>query len=339
MIELSFIIPVYNVEKYIARCLDSIYALPMKMEQYEVLCIDDCSPDGSVAIIENYQKQYPNLRLIHHEHNHRQGAARNTGVREAQGEYCMFVDADDSLPKVDVAHLIAHMRANDIELLLGKAQILTVDRAKSVWGNPPAQESSIMCGPDIFVNEEIHRIAFGVVWLAIYKMELVRRIPPFQEDVYYEDTDWTLRCAYEARRLQYMPVLLYNYHINPASTTTTKSIKSIIERMRQALRVYEWALTTTERHNEVVYAVEDYGTWNLRGLSSIVKYGYSDRRTFYHAFTHQQLCTIAHWKGGNYTQLYVRFPILSQIALCILHPCYVVYKSCKKILKQCKSPK
>lgn len=317
--------PVYNVEKYITRCLDSIYALPLKMEQFEVLCIDDCSPDDSSVIIEKYQKQHPNLHLIKHENNGRQGAARNTGIRHAEGEYCMFVDADDSLPNIDILRLIEYMRKNELELLLGKANVVNKDGNITIWGLAPDEESIIMSGPDIYLNEYIHKVGFGVVWMAIYKTELLHHVPPFLENVQYEDTDWTLRCAYEARRLQYKPIVLYNYHINPASTTTTKSVKSMIERTKQALRIYEWALTTIDRHDEVVFAAEDYGTWNLRGLSSLIQFSHVDRRAYYASFTRQQLRTIANWWGGNYTKLYIRFPILSQIALCILHPCYKVY--------------
>ena len=329
MKELSFIIPVYNVEKYIARCLDSIYALPIKMEQFEVLCIDDCSPDGSSTIIEDYQKQHPNLRLIHHEKNGRQGAARNTGIRHASGEYCMFVDADDSLPNLDLLGQVEYMRQNELELLLGKANVIAADGTVSKWGLAPDEESPIMFGPDIFVGEYIHKVGFGVVWLGINKTELVQRVPPFLENEQYEDTDWCFKCAYEAKRLQYRPVVLYNYHINPASTTTTKSIRSLIEKTKQSLRIYNWALATQDRRDEVIFAAEDYGTWNLRGITSIVKYGYKDRRKFYKSFTKQELRTISRWWGGNYTKLYVRFPILSQMALCFLHPCYWLYNKVK----------
>ena len=328
---LSIIIPVYNVEKYIARCLDSIYALLMKAEQFEVLCIDDCSLDGSCAIIEEYQKRYTNLRLIHHKDNLRQGGARNTGIREAKGEYCMFVDADDSLPKFDVLAQINYMREHNLELLLGSADVIGADGTISKWENSPDAESAIMSGPDIYVDEYVHKVAFGVVWLGIYKTELARRTAPFLEKVQYEDTDWTLRCAYEAKRLQYKPIVLYNYHNNPGTTTTTKSIQKLIERVKQSLRIYEWALATKERHDEVVFAVEDYGTWNMRGLAVLPKFSYKERRIFYKSFTRQQLRTIAQWNGGNYTKMYVKYPVLSQMALCLLHPAYRLYKGVKEL--------
>lgn len=333
MMDLSIIIPVYNVEKYIARCLDSIYVLPMKVEQFEVLCIDDCSPDGSCAIIEDYQKRYANLRLIYHRENLRQGGARNTGIREANGDYCMFVDADDSLPQMDILSHIDYMRENDLELLLGRANVIGADGSITKWGSSPEEESTIMHGPDIYVDEYVHKVAFGVVWMGIYKTDLVRRIPPFLEKVQYEDTDWTLRCAYEANRLQYKPIVIYNYHNNPGSTTTTKRISSLVEKTKQSLRIYEWALTTKERHNEVVFAAEDYGTSNLYGVASLVRFGFKERRLFYNAFSREELHSIANWQGGNYTKLYMKCPVFSQMILCLLHPIYKVYKGMKGFWK------
>ena len=95
MIRLSFIVPFYNVEPYIEECVRSLYAQDIPQEEYEVICVDDCSPDGSRAIVERLQKEYPTLRLLIHTENKRQGGARNTGMRESNGKYVWFVDADD----------------------------------------------------------------------------------------------------------------------------------------------------------------------------------------------------------------------------------------------------
>lgn len=326
---ISFILPVYNVEKYITRCLDSIYALSLEIEQFEVLCIDDCSSDASVLIIEAYQQRYNNLRLIKHKQNARQGAARNTGIRNAQGQYCMFVDADDSMPLVDILSHVQYMQQHNLELLLGKANVIGWTGEKILWGNSPVEESRIMKGPEIFIGEYIHKVAFGVVWLGIYKMDLLKRIPPFLENVQYEDTDWTLRCAYEAKLLQYRPIVLYNYHNNPATTTTTKSIRSLIERTKQSLRIYEWAQTTTYLRSDVLVAVEDYVRWNLRILNGLYIYTYKELKSFYQSFTIHELQTIAALNVGQNIKIILKFPKISQLLFCILNPIYKIYKNAK----------
>ena len=95
MLRLSFIVPFYNVEPYIEECIRSLYNQDIPWAEYEVICVDDCSPDGSRAIVERLQKAYPTLRLLKTPENLRQGGARNMGLDVAQGKYIWFVDSDD----------------------------------------------------------------------------------------------------------------------------------------------------------------------------------------------------------------------------------------------------
>ena len=97
MLRLSFIVPFYNVELYIEECIHSLYAQDIPWEEYEVICVDDCSPDGSRAIVERLQSEYPTLKLLTTPENLRQGGARNIALNVAQGKYICFVDSDDYL--------------------------------------------------------------------------------------------------------------------------------------------------------------------------------------------------------------------------------------------------
>ena len=110
MIRLSIIIPVYGIENYISRCLDSVFSINLPEGEYEVICVDDCSKDKSSTIIERYQLKHGNLRLIHHAENKRQGGARNTGVTNAQGDFVIFVDGDDRIPKYDISGVLDYMQ-------------------------------------------------------------------------------------------------------------------------------------------------------------------------------------------------------------------------------------
>lgn len=93
--------PCYNVAPYVGRCIESIEAQDIPQEEYEVICVDDCSKDNTVEVIKEYQKHYANIRLVQHEVNQTAGGARNTGIRKAKGEYLWFVDPDDAiLPNV-----------------------------------------------------------------------------------------------------------------------------------------------------------------------------------------------------------------------------------------------
>ena len=94
MIKVSVTVPVYNVAKYLPRCLETI--LNQNFSSFEVICVDDGSTDGSSKILKDYAKRYPQLKIIH-QSNQGLSVARNTAMKEAIGKYIMFVDADDFL--------------------------------------------------------------------------------------------------------------------------------------------------------------------------------------------------------------------------------------------------
>ena len=91
--QLSVVIPFYQVEKYIGACLDALTALPA--EESEILLVDDCGRDGSAAIAAAYCAAHPNARVIRRAQNGGLSAARNTGLDAARGEYVYFLDSDD----------------------------------------------------------------------------------------------------------------------------------------------------------------------------------------------------------------------------------------------------
>lgn len=319
-LRLSIIIPVFGVEQYIARCLDSVFSINVPEHEYEVLCVDDCSKDDSVRIIEEYQSHHPNLFLAHHDENKRQGGARNTGISLAKGDYMLFVDADDVIAKYDLAGLLDYMDTQQLDLLLCAAECENNDGKVRRWGNAPLTESPMMSGPELFTDEYIHKIAFGVVWMGIYKTDLVRRVDAFVEKVPYEDADWTLRCAYNAEKTQYKPLVIYHYMENPMSTTRKTSVDSVVFRAKQSLRVWSWAQKTVENHEDVMISAEDFCAWNLSAIKSLWKYGFSDRRRFYQAFTQEEFSVMGTWKGDYGYMFLVRHPVSSQIALSLVSP-------------------
>ena len=93
--KLSIIVPVYNVEKFLNKCLDSL--IGQTMEDYEIILVDDGSKDASGRICDDYAERYPELVRVMHIDNGGQGRARNFGIDTAKGEYLGFVDSDDYL--------------------------------------------------------------------------------------------------------------------------------------------------------------------------------------------------------------------------------------------------
>ena len=103
--KISIVIPTYNVEKYIAECLDSV--LKQTYKNIEIICVDDFSTDNTFSILQEYKDKYPSITLIRNEKNIGATFSRNRGLLLAKGEYVQFLDADDLLFTPKIAHQVS----------------------------------------------------------------------------------------------------------------------------------------------------------------------------------------------------------------------------------------
>ena len=219
MIRLSFIVPFYNVEPYIEECIRSLYDQDIPQEEYEVICVDDCSPDGSRAIVERLQKEYPTLRLLVHEENKRQGGARNTGLREANGQYIWFVDSDDYIESNCLKKLLTVAEKNQLDVLKFYSQVAGRKKADIYNSTTPVMTGSDLIF-DIDTGEELMDKC-NVVWRQLIKTDLIRRHKIyFAEHVQYEDDDYTYMLYAYAQRAMIMPEASYVWREIPNSTTS-----------------------------------------------------------------------------------------------------------------------
>ena len=110
---LSIVIPVYNVQNYIGKCLDS---LKTSDNRIEILVVDDGSPDASCEVIKNYEKNYPNIHYIKKE-NGGVSSARNLGIALSKGKYVTFVDGDDFVDEQYLPKIMEYIQTLDFDLL------------------------------------------------------------------------------------------------------------------------------------------------------------------------------------------------------------------------------
>ena len=115
MSKISVIIPVYNVEKYLEECLNSIVNQTFK--DIEIICVNDCSTDNSLSILEEYAKKDNRIKIINLKQNIKQGGARNKGLDIAQGEYIMFVDSDDYIETDTIEYFYNAIDNNKCDLV------------------------------------------------------------------------------------------------------------------------------------------------------------------------------------------------------------------------------
>mgnify|MGYP003371968625 FL=1 len=118
MIKVSIIIPVYNVEKYLRRCLKSV--VRQTFEEYEIICVNDCSPDNSQNIIDEYVKKYPKLiKSFINEKNKGLGKTREVGINNSLGQYVMFVDSDDYVTHDYVETYYNAIKKGNLDVVIG----------------------------------------------------------------------------------------------------------------------------------------------------------------------------------------------------------------------------
>ena len=216
---LTFVLPCYNVERYLQDCLDSIFACPLPDDEYEVLCIDDCSPDGSLSILKRNADEHANLRIVSHEKNMGLGGARNTGIREARGKYLWFIDSDDYINPSSLKEMMMQCEQNRLDVMAfnyrevnEKCELI---RDASVF---PFQE---VCDGYAFANnvfgDDFANHA-GYVYRFIYRVDYLREANLyFPEHVCWEDTVYMPKSILSAQRIQSVPDICYNYRRNSAS--------------------------------------------------------------------------------------------------------------------------
>lgn len=222
MICLTIIVPFYNVDKYIEQCVRSLYDQDIPQDEYEVICVDDCSPDGSRVIVERLQKEYPNLQLLIHERNKKLGGARNTGLKAARGKYVMFVDSDDYLLPNTVKTLVAESEADNLDFLHFDDVLFEYGTMRREYKEIPSTE--VMTGTDWFFYPGTYWITHHVTaWHKIYRRSfLIENDLFFIEDTMYEDNDYAFRVHAAAKRVAHLNKSIYVYRLNEQSVTHKK---------------------------------------------------------------------------------------------------------------------
>lgn len=214
---LSIIVPFYNVERYIEDCIRSLYRQNLPMSDYEVIAVDDCSPDGSRAVVERLQTEYENLKLVVLPENRKLGGARNAGLANANGDYVMFVDSDDYLLLNVLPQLLEEIERNDLDFLEFD---YVFDIGGELKNNTRSLPDTDICrGVDLFFDEHfIWWLDHVVAWRKIYnKTFLLNNGISFSEHVMYEDNDYALKVFAAANRVKHRFLHVYVYRDNPSS--------------------------------------------------------------------------------------------------------------------------
>jgi CDP-glycerol glycerophosphotransferase len=194
---ISVVIPVYKVQGYLRQCLDSV--LDQSFTDFEVIAVDDCSPDHSGAILDEYAARDPRVRVIRPERNVGVGEARNLGLDQATGDFVWFLDADDWLTA-------GSLRAVADRLAATAADVLVVGWSRTYWTGSVAPGTAMRLlpdAPDVFRLDEWPRIidVLHVCWNKIVRRDLLLRMGYRFEAGWYEDLGFTYGVLAAAERI------------------------------------------------------------------------------------------------------------------------------------------
>jgi glycosyltransferase involved in cell wall biosynthesis len=218
MKRLSIIVPVFNVEKYLSKCLDSLLDQDIPKSEYEIIIINDGSTDCSAVICESYKNMNENVILISQE-NMGLGVARNTGIRQSKGKYIQFVDSDDYLEKNVLKQLVDKMDSDNLDILRFNyqnvnEQYIIFQPNKTI--KPFVDYSDSITAGHKFLTEKLGYACYA--WQFIIQAELLKpQNNYFKKEIYFEDTEWTPRILLQVERVCSTKAIVYNYLMRQGS--------------------------------------------------------------------------------------------------------------------------
>lgn len=265
--DLSIIIPVYNVEKYIRPCLESVFSQHIE-KSFEVILVNDGTEDNSFSVIDDLIKEHGNIIVLKQE-NQGLSAARNTGLTKASGEYILFLDSDDLLVNDSLPLLIQKALDSTADMIvadfikLNDEQI--IDFHSEIVSNV---KSKVKNGWDFFVNDFNPQECY--VWRTLYRRSFLeanhlRFIP----GIYFEDVPFTTECYLKAEKCVRYPLLFYVYRQRANSIVSSVNMKkvtdfNIVLKHLQAMK-QEYSLPTNvaQKLSDTMFSAFSSAIWYL----------------------------------------------------------------------------
>lgn len=315
----SIIIPVYNVESYLVQCLDSV--LEQTLKDFEVICVNDGSTDNSLQILEKYASKDERIKIINQE-NQGLSCARNSGIKEASGDYLFFLDSDDWIEPNTLEILSKSVSDEDFIAFNGRrffedGTVEELDEGVSELE---------LTGWDYYNKYALkpHKFHFVCVVLRLYKREfLLEHNLFFEKGIYHEDNLFTPIVCYYAKKVKVIPDSLYVYRIREGSISQTANKKRILDLVHVANKLAEFFIPKTNIDKFVIY----------RMISN--EYMLAYRYMFHYKLTDIILKNNIDWVSYKIVAQYPRHKRI--YTLIKLHPIFFqIYLSIEQKIKQIK---
>ncbi len=279
MTKLSIIVPIYGVEQYLRKCVDSL--LKQDYDDYEIILVDDESPDACPQICDDYAAKHDNIRVIHRK-NGGLSAARNTGIQAAHGQYIMFVDSDDYIEPNVLRTLMSQVEREQLDALRFDYQNVRRNSAGEYAVFQPYKAPHQV--------DTRHDVADGETYLdermgyACYACQFVinRELTGmFTPGIHFEDTEWLPRMMLAAKRVNSTPLMVYNYFWREGSITLTQGDKTKIKKnVEDCMTVIKQYKTYREQFPGCKWLRNMQSTMAVSVIASVAQSLYAERRDF-----------------------------------------------------------
>lgn len=246
--KISVIVPVYNVEAYLEKCLESLVNQTLK--DIEIIIVNDGSTDGSKKIIDKYAKKYSNVIAITKE-NGGVSEARNLGLEKATGEYIGFIDSDDWVSEDMYEKMYQKAKSENFDIVACDTEAIFPDKKMYISSNIKEDNTS---------NKELMIDAYAVIWNKIYKRELIKDIKFKKGMNFCEDVEFLYMVYSKVKTVGVIKEPLHNYLQREGSLTYVydKKLYNLIEAMDDILEYYKKNKILNKYLDELEYTYSRY---------------------------------------------------------------------------------
>ncbi|MBQ2610999.1 glycosyltransferase [bacterium] len=255
MVEISITVPVYNVEKYLPRCLNSLVNQTFKLD-YEIICVDDGSTDNSGKILDDFAQKYPKIKVIYQE-NAGLSEARNTALKYVTGKYTMFVDSDDFIAPNALEDLYNYAQKHNSDVVIFDFFRGTCDEKNVTelhFKNIIEKYGDNSFNIDT-AEPFVYRFVPVATWTKFYLTDLVKNIK-FEKDLNNQDVPHWAEVYTKAKRVNYLPISYYYYSKQREGAITQIKGKKVFDKFK-AFSLVEKILKNAgyfEKYKNIHYA-------------------------------------------------------------------------------------
>ena len=265
-IKLSIVAAVYNLEKYLPRCLDAL--VNQTLQDIEILCVDDGSTDSAPQIIEEYAKMYPDKIKTFHKQNGGEFTTRNYGLQRAKGEYVTFVDTDDYVEPNWAEKLYTAAKENDADLAVCGFERIDLETNKVVATNMTNFGNTVK---EINPKDDFILFINPAPWNKIYKRDKIKDLEflPFRG---FNDTMFLASFYTRMKKIAFVPDVLYHYYLRYDSQIHTVN-KQDVNNLKKYLLEVKQLYIKSGKYDEMKYLLDTFAFLHL-GTSVMYRVSY-----------------------------------------------------------------